>query len=329
MMNNSSSNSCDNIDFSSDQTFLSVLYGIVFCIGLPTNCLALYGLYRLVKTDNALPVYVINLLLSDLLQISTLPLWIDYYSHGHVWRYDRTACVFVCVISNISLYSSIFFLCCISLERYLAIAHPLWYRNLHPHKLAAVTCVGLWVVVTLVVLMDYHIGLGTVTDPQCSEHYPRKWSYAMFQLFLKIFTFPLPLFLLVFVHRRTRMSLADSLSVSAEEKERISRLLALVVIIFILVFGPHHLIVFGKCIGLIVLVENCGFEARIFLCYQISSGLLSLNSLLDPVLYIFVCRDVRKEMLESFPCFRNAIKLWRELRADQDGTSVSTSPSRV
>ncbi|KAK1152008.1 G-protein coupled receptor 4-like [Acipenser oxyrinchus oxyrinchus] len=258
MMNNSSSDSCDNIDFSSDQTFLSVLYGLVFCIGLPTNCLALYGLYRLVKTDNVLPVYVINLLLSDLLQISTLPLWIDYYSHGHVWRYDRTACVFVCFISKISLYSSIFFLCCISLERYLAIAHPLWYRNLHPHKLAAVTCV-------------------------------------------------------VFVHRRTRMSLADSLSVSAEEKKRISRLLALVVIIFILVFGPHHLIVFVKCIGLIVLVENCGFEARIFLCYQISWGLLSLNSLLDPVLYIFICRDVRKEMLESFPCFRNAIKLWKEL----------------
>ncbi|KAK6467610.1 G-protein coupled receptor 4-like [Huso huso] len=201
MMNNSSSDSCDNIDFSSDQTFLSVLYSLVFCIGLPANCLALYGLYRLVKTDNALPVYVINLLLSDLLQISTLPLWIDYYSHGHVWRYDRTACIFVCVISNISLYSSIFFLCCISLERYLAIAHPLWFRNLHPHKLAAVTCV-------------------------------------------------------VFVHRRTRMSLADSLSVSAEEKERISRLLALVLIIFILVFGPHHLIVFVKCIGLIVLVEN-------------------------------------------------------------------------
>ncbi|MBN3273377.1 GPR4 protein, partial [Polyodon spathula] len=284
--------SCNNIDFSSDQTFLSVLYGFVFCIGLPTNCLALYGLYRLVKTDNALPVYVINLLLSDLLQISMLPLWIDYYSHGHVWRFGVTACVFVCFISNVSLYSSIFFLCCISLERYLAITHPLWYRNLHTPKLTAMTCVGLWVAVTLVVLMDYLIGLGTVTEPQCLEHYPRKWIYAVLQLLLKTFTFPLPLFLLVFVHRRTRVSLAHSVSVSAEEKKRISSLLALVVIIFTLVFGPHHLIVFVKYIGLIVLGENCEFESRIFLCYQVSGGLGSLNSLLDPVLYIFLCRDV-------------------------------------
>ncbi|XP_006643298.2 G-protein coupled receptor 4-like [Lepisosteus oculatus] len=81
-MNNSNSTGCI-IDLRVDQTFIPVLYGCVFCVGLPTNCLALYGLYRLVKADYALPIYAINLLLADLLQIATLPLWIDYYHGGH------------------------------------------------------------------------------------------------------------------------------------------------------------------------------------------------------------------------------------------------------
>ncbi|MGH0128830.1 UNVERIFIED_CONTAM: hypothetical protein FKN15_036376 [Acipenser sinensis] len=117
-MNNSSirNESCDNIDFSLDQTFLPVLYGLVFCIGLPTNCLALYGLYRLVRTDNALPVYVINLLLSDLLQISTLPLWIDCYSHGHVWHFGNTLCEITGDIFWICQSVSIFFMLCVALE---------------------------------------------------------------------------------------------------------------------------------------------------------------------------------------------------------------------
>ncbi|KAK6467639.1 G-protein coupled receptor 4-like, partial [Huso huso] len=196
-MNNSSirNESCDNIDFSLDQTFLPVLYGLVFCIGLPTNCLALYGLYRLVRTDNALPVYVINLLLSDLLQISTLPLWIDYYSHGHVWRFGNTLCEITGVIFWICQSVSIFFMLCVALERYIAVSHPLCFRS--------------------------------------------QW-------------------------------------------------------------------------------DSCDYEARIFIYFQIGMGFLSLNSLLDPFLYIFVCRDVRKEMLDSFPCFQKLAserELWKIIRS--------------
>lgn len=309
MMNNSSSDSCDNIDFSSDQTFLSVLYGIVFCIGLPANCLALYRLYHLVKTDNALPVYVINLLLSDLLQIITLPLWIDYYSHGHMWRFGGTSCQVVGSIFYISLYVSIFFMCCIALERYLAIVHPLVFQSIRGLRFACLLSVGLWVLVTVPPCVAFAVLFKENGDHFCIEKYPSNQNFITYRLITLVLSFFLPLTFLVFMHARTQKTLSDVLLLPEEEKKRIKGLLTLVLLIFMVVFGPYHLIGCIKYIGLIGHPNMCKFEAKIFIYYQLGRGMLSLNSLLDPFMYIFLRKDVWKHMLHSFPCLQRVAGL--------------------
>ncbi|MBN3273376.1 GPR4 protein, partial [Polyodon spathula] len=301
--------SCNNIDFSSDQTFLSVLYGFVFCIGLPTNCLALYGLYRLVKTDNALPVYVINLLLSDLLQISMLPLWIDYYSHGHVWRFGVTSCNLVGSVFYISLYVSIFFMCCIALERYLAIVHPFFFQSIRGLRFACLFSLAVWVLVTIPPSVALTLLFKENGSSHCLESYPSNASFITYRLITLVFSFFLPLAFLVFVHVKTQRTLSAVLLVPEEEKKRIKGLLSLVLLIFVVVFGPYHLIGSIKYIGLIGHQCMCDFEAKIFIYYQVGRGLLSLNSLLDPIMYIFLRKDVRNHMLHFFPCLQRVAGL--------------------
>ncbi|RXM31357.1 G-protein coupled receptor 4 [Acipenser ruthenus] len=319
-MNNSSirNESCDNIDFSLDQTFLPVLYGLVFCIGLPTNCLALYGLYRLVRTDNALPVYVINLLLSDLLQISTLPLWIDYYSHGHVWRFGNTLCEITGVIFWICQSVSIFFMLCVALERYIAVSHPLCFRSQCRLKYTCLLCVFAWLLAILGITMSFQVGFTNTADWLCFEKYPSNKQFCVLRLGTITLCFPLPLILLVGLYGGTWRNINQAVSVTDCEKKKITKLLLLLVVIFVLVFGPYHIVGYVKFFGLMILGDSCDYEARIFIYFQIGMGILSLNSLLDPFLYIFVCRDVRKEMLDSFPCFQKLAserELWKIIRS--------------
>nr|XP_015195063.1 PREDICTED: G-protein coupled receptor 4-like [Lepisosteus oculatus] len=304
-MNHSNFTSCDKIDFSADQTFLPVLYGCIFCMGLPTNCLALYGLYRLVKANYTLPIYAINLLLADLVQIATLPFWIDYFKSGHTWHFGDIACKIIGSVFYISLAVSILFMCCISLERYLAIVHPLWFQGCRKLRNVYALCLAVWLFIILIVSVGVSIALKRPQDSKlCMESHNWSKTLAIFQLVTPSIVFVIPLLLLVFLSLLVHRSLAQSLSFPEQEKRRISGLLLLIVLLFLLIFGPYHFVKVVLYAGSLAAADKCDFKARVFTSYQISIGLLSVNALLDPMIYIFIYRDTRKKMLDSLPCFR-------------------------
>ncbi|XP_039601998.1 G-protein coupled receptor 4-like [Polypterus senegalus] len=312
---------CNNIDFNSDRIFFCILYGFIFCIGLPVNCLAVFGLYRLVKSENGLPIYVINLLLSDILQIFTLPLWIHYYSYGHQWYFGATSCKIMGCIFYISLYASIFFLCCIALERYLAIAHPLKFPAIRRLWFACLLSLSLWTFITIIPAVAFKVLFPESNNSLCIEKYPSKKNFIAYRIITLILSFFFPLAFLLFMYRGTLRSLSHVQSVNKSEKKRIRGLLSLLVLIFLLVFGPYHLTGCVKYIGLVFSSDICEFEARIFIFYQVGRGFLSLNSLLDPILYIFLRMDFQKQVLYFFPCCQKFFSLiGSKSEAEPNGT---------
>lgn len=55
-----------NKNVSSIHMVVQVISWVTFAIGMPVLFLVAYALYRLVKTDQVSPVYIINLLITDL-----------------------------------------------------------------------------------------------------------------------------------------------------------------------------------------------------------------------------------------------------------------------
>ncbi|XP_015195065.1 G-protein coupled receptor 4-like [Lepisosteus oculatus] len=299
-------NNC--VTFGSEQTFLPVLYGGVFCVGLPVNCLALYGLYRLVKADYALPVYVIHLLIGDLLQILTMPLWIDYYRRGHSWQFGDAVCRLASYAFGTSLYTSITFMSCIALERYLAIVHPLRFQDLPKLKIAHLLCLTFWVVAIVIQALGYHYGFESTQGGLCLENYPKKREFLKFQLIVMPFTFLLPVVLFGFLSLRIQRSLRRDPFMTAEKKQRIISLLVVVLLLYVLIYGPYHVTSYVLCLGMLQARHSCEYEDRVFLCLRITLGILSLNPVLDPVIYIFLRHDVR-ETMDSFPLLRRLLSL--------------------
>ncbi len=87
-----------------------------------------------VRQRNELGIYLINLSVADLLYITTLPLWIDYFLQHDDWIHGQESCKLFGFIFYTNIYVSIAFLCCISLDRYLAVAYPLRFAKVRRIK---------------------------------------------------------------------------------------------------------------------------------------------------------------------------------------------------
>jgi len=185
--------SCD-LPLDTDTVGLTCIYSVVFTLGLPSNLLSLWGLYQLGRSGGGgcQPVYILNLLLSDLLQLLTLPLWILYLQGGHRWPYGRPACELVGYVFYVNVYASVMFLCLIALDRCLAIVHPLSSRGVRTVRVAVAAGGAVWTLTFLFCLCGL---LPSVFDPErllCLEQYPVSHGYAHFKIATTALGFLLP-----------------------------------------------------------------------------------------------------------------------------------------
>uniref|UniRef100_A0A673CH05 Si:dkey-165a24.9 n=1 Tax=Sphaeramia orbicularis TaxID=375764 RepID=A0A673CH05_9TELE len=300
LKNTDMSNDSCNLPLNTDTLGLTCIYGVIFSLGLPSNLLSLWGLYHLGRsgTGGCQLVYILNLLLSDLLQLLTLPLWILYLQGGHRWPYGQLTCELVGYVFYVNVYASVMFLCLIALDRCLAIVYPLSSRRVRTVRVAAVMGSAVWTLTFLFCLCGL---LPSVFDSDrllCLEQYPVSPRYAHFKITTVALGFLLPLNILYLsLHSELR-----SPSLSDHERHKIVGILVVITINFIAVFGPYHLVGGYRFVSLLLTDKPCGLERSIFLVYRLCYGLTSLNTLLDPLFYIFLCPDARLELQRSLPC---------------------------
>ncbi|XP_028279805.1 G-protein coupled receptor 4-like [Parambassis ranga] len=171
-----------------------VLTWIICCIGLPLIIVAIIALCFLIRKDHVAPVFVINLLLSDLVQLCCMMVWVT----------DNNCQILEIFIPySVGLMASVGFMVCVSMERYLVIAHPLWYRYRRTIKSSVIVSIVIWV-----------LSLVCVLPSDLSFNF--NVTVAMFSVFLLL---PFPLFIFFLVG--TLRALSSVRSVPSDEKRRI------------------------------------------------------------------------------------------------------------
>lgn len=289
---------CD-VDSKVDQYFQPTLYIIVIVLGLPTNCMALWAAYMQVRQRNELGVYLINLSVADLLYISTLPLWIDYFLQRDDWIHGQESCKLFGFIFYTNIYVSIAFLCCISLDRFLAVAYPLRFAKVRRVKTAVLVSAVVWVieiVANSAPLFHDELFQDRFNHTFCFEKYPMQDWVAGMNLYRTFLGFLGPWTAMLVAYRGILVAVRCNVSTEQQEKAKIQRLALSLILIVLLCFGPYHALLLVRSVMFLRRPCDCGSEESLFAAYHVSLALTSLNCVADPILYCFVNEGARNDV---------------------------------
>lgn len=304
MMNaisNVSNSSCVIMDPSAGPLLISI-YIIAFILGLLFILVTIGPIIQQICRKNVLGIYLLSLSVSDLLYILTMPLWIYYLSNNHKWTLGQGLCSLAGFIYYSNLYISIYILCCISIDRCLAITFPLRVKAFRRQRYAWIICGMVYIFVMalhcLVLYLDKLPDPLDDGDQRCYETFPMTEPIAMFNLIRVGIGFLLPLVVITVCYGLIASKVQQSRGVHEQGKRKV-RLLSMGVIgIFLFCFAPYHILLMIRSIAFFAVgdKQSCIFEQAMYLPFTCSLALSSLNSVVDPVLYVLASNGVREDM---------------------------------
>ncbi|XP_029316828.1 G protein-coupled receptor 65 [Cottoperca gobio] len=285
---------CYPVDSTSRRRSFLFFYLAIIITAIPSNAFSLYVSWQHIRQKNELGVYLFNLALSDLTFTIGLSLWLDFLWKG-VWAHGGYVCVLSIYFLYTNFYTSDALLCCIAVDRYLAVVHPLKYTSLRKVNSAAAVSVAIWVLV-------FCFNATTIT---WEDSYYENNKYSLcFDIFLPlseslvrasvarfILAFIVPFLLLVFSTWGICEAVKSNQATEEQERKQILKLLTVVLLCLLFCFGPIHIIMLLR-----TLVDDCRKVAWLLYPYKISIAISSLNCLADPLLYCFITRTGKENV---------------------------------
>lgn len=296
---------------------MCVLYTFIFIVGLAANALVLWVNIRAQRDSTPRPethMYIAHLAVADLCVCATLPVWVSSLAqHGH-WPFGEVACKLTHLLFSVNLFGSIFFLACMSVDRYLSVTqHRNDERGACRKVIRRGVCVGVWLLALFASLPDTYFlqtvksthGDAMLCRPVYPEENPREWMVGVQLSFILLgFVLPFPVIAIFYILlARAFTCSSSSTSPSAVEQER--RVSRRVILAYIMVFlgcwGPYHGILLADSLSQLGLVPlSCGLENVIYVGLHLTQCLSLLHCCFNPILYNFINRNYRYDLMKAF-----------------------------
>ncbi|KAG9481243.1 probable G-protein coupled receptor 132 [Eleutherodactylus coqui] len=294
--------------------FIIILYSIVLVIGIPANILTLWLTLLQIWRKNVLAVYLFSLSLSELMYLGTIPLWILYVKNDHKWQWGPTACKITGYIFFNNIYISILLLCCISVDRYLAVEYALESRGVRRQKIAILVTVVLCSSVALIHSTVFFISDGDQTENQttCFETLPIPPYIAHFYVARFMVGFLIPLLTLIYTNSVIKRRIETSCSFTDQQKTKVKYLAITIIIIFMICFAPYHFVLLTRAIAYYLKEHSensCAFEEEIYTAYSIFLCLVTVNSIADPFIYVLVSENIRKDICKGMRGWKRQLSI--------------------
>ncbi|CAN9502359.1 unnamed protein product [Ophioblennius macclurei] len=260
----------------------------IIIIAIPSNSFSLYVSWQHIRQKNELGVFLFSLALSDLTFSLNLILWVDFLWQG-TWMHGMHLCIFSVYATYTNFYMSEALLCCIALNRYLAVVHPLKCVNLRTVGTATAVSTAMWVTalcfsaVTMRWLdSEYEVTIFSVCFDNILQFSDNQICGSVIRF---IGGFVAPVALVSFTTWEICMAVNANQATEERERKRISKLLALVLVSLLICFGPLHIMALTRAF-----VADCRRFQKFLHLYNTSIAISCLNCLADPLLYCFVTK---------------------------------------
>ncbi|KAL7832449.1 hypothetical protein AOLI_G00299970 [Acnodon oligacanthus] len=291
-------------------TVIPLVYSCNFLLGIVGNSMVVAVIYYHLKLKTVANVFVLNLALSDLTFLITLPMWATYTALGYDWPFGDFLCKAVAGLAFFTLYASVFFLTALSIDRYLAIVHPVESRQCRTVAYAWCVCALVWLFAfTLSLPMTYirkthfikHANV-TVCGLLDAEH---KSLLAALSLMKAVFGFLLPLIIILTCYSLIGRALLEAGQIQKSSRmqgDEVLRMLAAAVLSFFLCWAPHQIFNFMEALLMLKQISDCAVVAVIDTAMPFAICVAFFNSCMNPILYGFVGRNFRRSLLKLLRC---------------------------
>lgn len=305
--------------------FLLVIYLLIFVSGTFGNictCIVIIRNHYMQTTTN---YFLFSLAVSDvLILIFGLPQEAYTIWEAYPWRFGKEFCIFKAMLSEVTSYASVLTITAFTVERYVAICHPLKSHKLTDLGLTIKIIIGIWIFSLLCAIpypihtrIFYYVNYPETNTPipdSLSCNIPPQWQARMgimfqvssFLFFIIPMTLITVLYILIAVTlRRTTLNRAGSEDstrgngTSSHSIKVVLRMLVAVVVAFFACWAPYHaqrLMTLYNTNWTKLLLE---VQSNLFF---ISGILYFVGSTVNPILYNVMSKRYRQAFKETICC---------------------------
>ncbi|KAJ8410585.1 hypothetical protein AAFF_G00194890 [Aldrovandia affinis] len=284
---------------------MSTLYIFIFIIGLVANSVVVWVNLRAERNRYETHLYILNLAIADLCVVATLPVWVSsLIQHGH-WPFGEAMCKITHLVFSVNLFGSIFFLTCMSVDRYLSVVLFGDSNSRQKKVVRRAICVLVWLLALAASVPDtyfLHAVKSTHSDSTlCRPVYPvdspREWMVGI-QLSFIVLGFAIPFPVIAFFYAL----LAGAISSSSDQERRISRkIIFTYIVVFLVCWLPYHGVLLVDALSLLgILPFNCQLENFLYVALHTTQCFSLIHCCINPVIYNFINKNYRYDLMKAF-----------------------------
>lgn len=329
---------CPSSRLYGSNIFLPVVYYIIFFTGILGNMFVIFVVGRKGRRGGRLvDTFIANLALADLIFVSTLPLWATSDSQNGSWNFGPAGnllCKLSSYIIAVNRFSNIFFLTCMSIDRYMAVVKLLDSRYLRSSRCIHASCAAVWLISLLLgvpslmfrKVEEFSDGLFCIEDNNSA-------FFVGLSLTMVILTFVFPVSVIVLCYGTIIMHLnkhcVASVNPRADARRRHSLKMVLCIIVaFVVSWLPFNIF---KSIMIWAYLSNaelsCDTQSWQVNGLHVSSCLAFLNSCVNPAIYFFLDHHFRRQAQILYQTCTGNLKLVQSYNSSASFTNVGTSES--
>lgn len=279
---------------------LMITYIVVSVLSLLGNSVVVYVVCHMKKGRASTDIYLMHLAVADLLFCLTLPFWaVDAHSG---WIFGNFLCKLLSGFQEASVYSGVFLLACISVDRHFAIVRAMHALPSH-HRLVKVVCGLVWlvaIVLSLPVAIQKESMLAedlgqTICFENLTGESSDHWRVSM-RVMRHTMGFFLPLVVMAVCYGWIVVTLFHTRN---QQKHKAMRVILAVVLAFVLCWLPYNITVLIDTLmrGRSLAEETCDTRYAVEVTLHVTRVLAFMHCAVNPVLYAFIGVKFRNQLL--------------------------------
>ncbi|KAG5282193.1 hypothetical protein AALO_G00053280 [Alosa alosa] len=283
-----------------------IVYSVICAVGLTGNTAVIYVILKAPKMKTVTNMFILNLAIADELFTLVLPLNIAEHLL-RCWPFGEVLCKMILSIDHYNIFSSIYFLTVMSIDRYLVVLATVKSKRMpyRTYRAAKIISLCVWLLVILIV-MPFTVFAGVYDDSNrknCLLSFPSPehlWFKAS-RIYTLILGFAIPVSTIcilytLMLYRLRNMRLNTNAKALDKAKKKVTIMVFIVVAVCFFCWTPFHLST------IVALTTDLRTTPLLIGISYFITCLSYANSCLNPFLYAFLDDSFRKAFKKMLEC---------------------------